>query len=173
MVSGLATIPNVPFRLCRNRPKNPRIFDSISAPCNLSLTKLITGGTMKTSFFSAIVLALLATGASAQQYYTTSYYAVNQATPHEQPHLHDYSGQHGLTASGYFIQPQAGYYLPNATYVQPQSGIAQSGIARTQNVYVGRQHHKPESLVGYWPFISKAHSDRDFDRNWIHVYKDH
>lgn len=123
---------------------------------------------MKISFFGAIALALFASAASAQQYYTTSYYAVNQATPQEQPHLHVYSAQQGQYAATTHSGSQAGYYLPNATYVAGQTGTTQQ-----QSVYVGRQHHKPASLVGYWPFISKAHSDRDFDRNWIHVYDGH
>ncbi len=78
--------------------------------------------------------------ANQTKYRTSDYFAINQARPQEQPHYHTYE----------------------VTQVTPHT--------KSQSVYERQPHHRPDSLVWYWPYTSKAHADRDFKRNWIHVY---
>lgn len=126
---------------------------------------------MRTIVLGAIALALTATYANAQQIIRPAYPAdwvgvtVSNGVAVSQPHLHTYNSGYVQYPSAQVAQPHVHYVTPQTVYVQPQVAHVQP-----QSVYVQNLHHTPNNLAGYWPFISKAHADRDFNRNWIHVY---
>lgn len=129
---------------------------------------------MKSIVLGAVALACTVSLANAQQYLRPAYppdwvgVTVSGGVVVSEPHLHTYNSGYSHYPTAYVTQPQVQYVTPQTGYVQPQVTYVQP-----QSVYVQNPHHTPQNLIGYWPFISKAHADRDFQKNWIHVYGGH
>lgn len=157
----------------------------------LIVNRFNIGDIMKTVLFSAVVLACTTSFASAQQYVRTAgtpyWYQISNPTQHVHTYDYRYAGVPSVRViqpqviytqpqyaqpQAVYTQPGGAYVLPDATYAQPQVVYVQPQAAygQQQPLIVQRPHHKPANLAGYWPFISKAHSDYDFNRGVIHVY---